>query len=320
MLMAAAGWVPVSTLAAFLAIAYGFGDLFASMHGISHRLMLQVQLLKRIDEISQAPELPAPAIGQATRDSSISFEDVGFAYGARTVLSGVSFVVEPGRCLALVGPSGSGKSTVAKLVGRFHDVAIGSVKFGGVDVRDLDPDALHRQVAYVFQDVFLFGGTVADNIRLAQPGASDEEVIAAARNAQAHDFISRLPQGYTTILGERGYGLSGGERQRISIARAILKDAPILILDEATAFADPESEAQIQDAIATLASGRTVIVIAHRLHTIVQADEILVLDQGHVAERGRHAELVAAGGLFARMWSAQEEARSYRHESEERAS
>jgi ATP-binding cassette subfamily B protein len=169
-------------------------------------------------------------------------------------------------------------------------------------------------------DVFLFGGTVADNIRLGRSTATDAEVVTAAKTAQAHDFIERLPQGYRAVLGERGYGLSGGERQRISLARAILKDAPILVLDEATAFADPENEAQIQDAIARLARGRTVIVIAHRLHTIIQADEILVLDQGRVTERGRHSDLIGAGRLFARMWRAHEDAQTYRHKSQELAS
>lgn len=320
LLMAANGWVSTATLAAFLAIAYGFGDLFAALHGISHRLMQQVQLLARIDTLQSADELPTPTNPQTPQNSSVKFDNVDFTYGVRTVLSNVSFKVEPGQCLALVGPSGSGKSTVAKLVARFHDVATGAIQIGDVDVRDLDSDTLHKQVAYVFQEVFLFGGTVADNIRLGRSDATDDDVIAAAKAARAHDFIERLPQGYQTLLGERGYGLSGGERQRLSIARAILKDAPILVLDEATAFADPENEAQIQNAIAQLAQGRTIIVIAHRLHTIVHADEILVLDQGRVVERGGHADLIAANGLFARMWQAQEEARSYRHASAERVS
>ncbi|MGX9393970.1 ABC transporter ATP-binding protein (plasmid) [Nitrobacteraceae bacterium UC4446_H13] len=316
--MAASGWVSTATLAAFLAIAYGFGDLFAALHGISHRLMQQVQLLARIDRLQNAAELPAPIDPKVPHNASVSFDNVSFAYGARTVLSDLSFKVNPGQCLALVGPSGSGKSTIARLASRFHDVGAGAIRIGGVDVRDLQSEALHKQIAYVFQDVFLFGGTVADNIRLGRSDATDEEVIAAARSAQAHDFIARLPKGYQTILGERGYGLSGGERQRISIARAILKNAPILVLDEATAFADPENEAQIQDAVAQLAQGRTVIVIAHRLHTIVHADEILVLDQGRIVERGRHADLIKTNGLFARMWQAQEEARTYRHATEDR--
>lgn len=313
LLMAANGWVSTPILAAFLAIAYGFGDLFAALNGISHRLMQQVQLLERIDGLRKAPELATSTNPQIPHDASVEFDNVSFAYGTRTVLSEVSFKVDPGRCLALVGPSGSGKSTIAKLAARFHDVAAGAIRIGNADVRDLASETLHKQIAYVFQDVFLFGGTVADNIRLGRRYASDDDVIAAARSAQAHDFIERLPQGYQTVLGERGYGLSGGERQRISIARAILKNAPVLILDEATAFADPENETQIQDAIARLAQDRTVIVIAHRLRTIIHADEILVLDEGRVVERGQHAELIAANGLFARLWQAQEEAQTYRH-------
>jgi len=315
--MAANGWVSIAMLAAFLAIAYGFGDLFAALHGISHRMMQQVQLLERLDALKEAVELPVRDGGKAPADASVRFEQASFSYGTREVLSDITFDVAAGRCLALVGPSGSGKSTIAKLVARFHDVRAGCVKVGSVDVRDLPPDTLNKHIAFVFQDVFLFGGTVAENIRLGRPTATDEEVVAAAKNAQAHDFIQRLPQGYDTILGERGLGLSGGERQRISIARALLKDAPILVLDEATAFADPENEAQIQDAIASLAVDRTLIVIAHRLHTIANADEILVLDRGRIVERGSHGELVARKGLFGRMWAAQDEVRRYRHTSSE---
>lgn len=313
LLMAANGWVSTPMLAAFLAIAYGFGDLFAALNGISHRLMQQVQLLERIDGLRKAPELATSTDPRIPHDASVEFDNVSFAYGTRTVLSEVSFKVDTGRCLALVGPSGSGKSTIAKLAARFHDVAAGAIRIGNADVRDLASETLHKQIAYVFQDVFLFGGTVADNIRLGRRDASDDDVIKAARSAQAHDFIERLPQGYQTVLGERGYGLSGGERQRVSIARAILKNAPVLILDEATAFADPENETQIQDAIARLAQDRTVLVIAHRLRTIIHADEILVLDEGRVVERGQHADLIAANGLFARLWQAQEEAQTYRH-------
>jgi ATP-binding cassette subfamily B protein len=310
--MAAADWISVATLAAFLAVAYGFGDIFAAIHGISHRLMMQVQLLDRIDALRTAPDLQVAEILTGPRDGSIQFENVGFAYGERTVLSNVSFDLKPGRCLALIGPSGSGKSTIAKLIARLQETASGTVKVGQVDVRRMKTEALHGHIAFVFQDVFLFGGSVAENIRLGRANATREEVIAAAKDAQAHDFIMRLPNGYDTILGERGLGLSGGERQRISIARAILKDAPILLLDEATAFSDPENEALIQSAIARLARGRTVVVIAHRLHTICHADEILVLDQGSIVERGTHRELIAANGLFARMWQAQQETLSYR--------
>lgn len=315
LLMAAMGWIGTGALAAFLAVTYGLGDVFSSLQGISHRLMKQVELLDRIDAVLAAPELPAPTEPKAPADASVRFAGTTFSYGSRRVLGGIELEVAPGRCLALVGPSGSGKSTLARLIARFHDVEAGAIQIGGVDVREIAPDVLNAHVAYVFQDVFLFAGTVTENIRLAKPDATDDEVAAAARAGQAHDFIAALPQGYDTLIGERGFGLSGGERQRISIARAILKDAPILILDEATAFADPENEALIQDAIAALARQRTLIVIAHRLHTIAQADMIAVLESGRVAERGSHAELLAKDGLYAAMWRAQEEVRRHRRAS-----
>lgn len=315
LLMAANGSLAPATLAAFLAILYGLGDVFASLQGISHRLMRQVQLLARIDAVLAAPELPRSAQPAISQGASIAFRQVSFSYGARRVIDSVDLTLAPGRCLALVGPSGSGKSTLARLAVRFHDVEAGAILIGGVDLRAMAPDALNARIGCVFQDVFLFSGTIAENIRLGAPQASLNQVVEAAKRARAHGFILALPQGYDTVIGERGAGLSGGERQRISIARAILKDAPILILDEATAFADAENEALIQDAVATLAERRTLIVIAHRLHTIAQADEIVVLDAGRVAERGTHSQLIAAGGLYARMWAAQQEVQAHRHAS-----
>ncbi|BBF92024.1 HlyB/MsbA family ABC transporter [Blastochloris tepida] len=315
LLMAAAGDVSTATLAVFLALALGLGDIFGAIQGISHRVMRQVQHLDNIDSILCLPEMPESASKGAIGPAAVELDTVGFAYGARAVLDCISVRVEPGRSLALVGPSGSGKSTLVRLIARFLDAQSGAVRIGGVDVRDMSAEDLHARLAVVFQDVFLFAGTIADNIRLGRAGASDADIVAAAKAARAHDFIAALPNGYDTLVGERGHGLSGGERQRISIARAILKDAPILILDEATAFADPENEAEIQTAIAELARGRTMIVIAHRLHTITHVDEILVLDQGRIAERGRHDDLVADGGLYARMWAAHQAVRSYRHAS-----
>jgi ATP-binding cassette subfamily B protein IrtA len=268
----------------------------------------------RIASVLALPALPEPARPTPPRDGSVRFASVTFSYGDRDrpALDGVDLEIPAGTVCALVGPSGSGKSTLARLVARFYDVDTGSVEVGGVDVREIGTPALLRHVALVFQDPFLVDDTVAENIRLGRPDATDEQVEAAARAAGAHDFIvSELPDGYATRVGERGGLLSGGQRQRVTIARAMLVDAPVVVLDEATAFADPETEAEIQDSVARLTRGRTVIVIAHRLATVADADQIVVLDEGRVAERGRHHELLAAGGRYARMWEHHERARAW---------
>ena len=224
----------------------------------------------------------------------------------------MSFTVPAGATVALVGPSGSGKSTAASLVPRFWDATAGSVRIGGIDVRDMDPADLMGQVAFVFQTNQLFAQSLADNVRAARPEATDAEVLAALSAAQCDDIVAKLPQGIHTQLGTGGAYLSGGEVQRVALARAILKDAPIVVLDEATAFADPENEVLIQRALAHLAKGRTVLMIAHRLSTVVNADNIVVLDGGHVAEQGTHTQLVAADGLYARMWNDYEQAVSWK--------
>jgi ATP-binding cassette subfamily B protein len=269
----------------------------------------------RIASVLALPEMPEPAHPRPPRDGSVRLRGVTFGYGAdreRPALDGVDLHVPAGTVCALVGPSGSGKSTLARLVARFHDVGSGSVEVGGVDVREIGTPALLRHVALVFQDPFLVDDTVAENIRLGRPEATEAEVEAAARAAGAHDFIvSELSDGYATHVGERGGLLSGGQRQRVTIARAMLVDAPIVVLDEATAFADPETEAQIQESIAALTRGRTVIVIAHRLATVAGADQIAVLADGRLAERGTHTELLAAGGRYARMWEHHERARAW---------
>jgi len=237
----------------------------------------------------------------------VQFEHVTFAYdGVRQVLRGVSFDVQPGEFIGLVGPSGGGKTTVVNLLARFYDVAGGKVLVDGVDVRDLDSGHFRRQVGMVLQDPYLFHGTVVENIRYGRPEASLEEVIAAARAANAHDFIAKLTHGYDTVVGERGHTLSGGERQRVSIARAILHDPRILILDEATSSVDTETERHIQDALDRLVAGRTVFAIAHRLSTLRKATRLLVIEDGRVVEQGRHIELLAKpGGKYRRLYEMQ---------------
>lgn len=258
-----------------------------------------------VREVLATPPLDDTGADRVPTDASVELRDVSFSYegpGGRSALDGISFRAEPGTLTALVGPSGAGKTTVASLIARFWDVTDGSVIVGGCDVRHVAPDELARHVSVVLQDTFLFDDTIAANLRIARPHATDAEIEAASRAAQAHDFVTRLPAGYDTVVGERGANLSGGERQRLTLARAILADAPVIVLDEATSFADPENEALIQDAIGALIEGKTVIMIAHRLSTVAGADLILVVDDGRITERGSHEELLAAAGTYARMW------------------
>ncbi len=262
----------------------------------------------RIGELlAVKPRIAAPAAPlklSAPVRGDVAFEAVDFTYPGRevdAVLSGVSFRVAPGEVVAIVGPSGAGKSTLFQLALRFYDPTHGKVTLDGVDVSRLDPAALRSEIALVPQDAFIFGASVADNIAYGSPHATREAVVAAAKQAAAHGFISALPQSYDTALGERGVTLSGGERQRIAIARAILKDAPVLLLDEATSALDAESETLVQGALETLMKGRTTLVIAHRLATIVNAHRILVIEAGCVVEEGTHASLLAASGLYARL-------------------
>lgn len=258
----------------------------------------------RIEALLKVDELPAPNVSKQPQGSDITFERVQFGYDPEhPILNGVDLYCPAGSVTALVGASGAGKSTLAKLVPRFHDVNAGCVRVGGVDVREIDPRQLYRQVGFVLQDAQLVHGTVADNLRLGRPDASDAEMEMAARSAQIHPRIQALPRGYQSVIGEDAI-FSGGEAQRLSIARTLLADTPVLILDEATSHADPESEALIQDALSALARGRTVLVIAHRLASISGVDQIVVLDQGRVLESGRHESLLQADGAYARLWRA----------------
>jgi ATP-binding cassette subfamily B protein len=257
-----------------------------------------------MDEILDSPELPRSRNPQKICEYSVSFNDVYFAYEGRNefALRGVNFVAPQGKTTAIVGPSGGGKSTIAHLLPRFFDVSEGAITLGGIDIRQIAPEELMKQVSFVFQDVFLFKQSVRDNIAIGCANATAVQVEAAAKAAQCHDFIMKLPNGYETVIGTNDVHLSGGERQRLAIARAIVKNAPVVVLDEATAFSDPENEYLIQKAFEQLLSGKTVIMIAHRLSTIRSADNIIVIDGGKVVEQGAHEALLEKGGKYHAMW------------------
>lgn len=260
----------------------------------------------RMDEILNIPEMPETANPQKPQGEDVVFDHVSFTYTGNNeekALESVSFAAKQGQITAIVGPSGGGKSTIANLISRFWDVTDGKITIGGVDLRDMAQNDLMRQVSFVFQDIFLFKQSILDNIRMGNRNATEERVIAAAKAAQCHEFISKLPEGYHTVVGTKGVHLSGGERQRIAIARAIIKDSPIIVLDEATAFSDPENEYLIQKAFEKLMQNKTVIIIAHRLSTIRNADKIIVMEKGQIVESGKHDDLVAAGGRYFQMWN-----------------
>ncbi|HML69211.1 MAG TPA: ABC transporter ATP-binding protein [Clostridia bacterium] len=261
--------------------------------------------VERMDEILAEPELAQPADPKTATHYDICFDHVGFAYAGQETpaLTDVTFCAEQGQITAVVGPSGGGKTTIAHLIPRFFDVTQGSIRIGGIDVRDMTSEYLMEQVSFVFQDVFLFKQSILENIRLGNQTATDDQVIAAAKAAQCHEFIEKLPKGYHTVIGTAGIHLSGGEKQRIAIARAIVKDAPIIVLDEATAFSDPENEHLIQRAFETLMQGKTVIMIAHRLSTVRGANKILVLDHGKLIEQGSHDALLDIQGRYFDLWT-----------------
>lgn len=306
------GQLGVPEAVALLVLAARFVEPLVLLADLGGGLRVADNALDRIEEVLAVPPLPEPATAAVPADATVELDGVTFSYGDRPVLTGVSFVVPAGTTTALVGASGSGKTTVTRLVARFWDTGSGAVRVGGVDVRDLPYAELMGRISMVFQEVYLFDGTMEDNVRLGRPQATDAELAAAARAARLDEVVGRLPAGWETRVGEGGVALSGGERQRVSIARALLKDAPVVLLDEATAALDPENEAQVLDGIAALTAGRTVVVIAHRLATVVAADQIVVLDRGRVAEVGRHAELLAAGGRYAAFWAERRRAAGWR--------
>ena len=271
---------------------------------MSENTMLVTDALKRMDAVLNAPALSRPARPQSPKDSAVVFDHVTFRYdGTKNALEDISLTIGAGETAALVGPSGGGKSTLASLAARFFDPTSGAVSIGGVNVKDMDPGQLMNTVSFVLQNSRLIKASILDNVRLGRPDASETQVMAALEQAQCMDIIEKFPQGVHTVIGSQGVYLSGGEMQRIAIARAILKDAPVLILDEATAFADPDNERKVQAALTRLAQGRTVLMIAHRLSTVTGADKIFVLEEGRLVQQGSFVQLSQSPGLFGRMWN-----------------
>ena len=271
---------------------------------MSENTMLVTDALKRMDAVLNAPALSRPEQPQSPKDSAVTFDHVTFRYdGTKNALEDISLTIGAGETAALVGPSGGGKSTLASLAARFFDPTSGAVSIGGVNVKDMDPGQLMDTVSFVLQNSRLIKASILDNVRLGRPDASEDQVMAALEQAQCMDIIEKFPQGVHTVIGSQGVYLSGGEMQRIAIARAILKDAPVLILDEATAFADPDNERKVQAALTRLAQGRTVLMIAHRLSTVTGADKIFVLEEGRLVQQGSFVQLSQSPGLFGRMWN-----------------
>lgn len=296
----------------FLVAAPGITTPVIKLNNLASSMRMIMEGVSRIDAILDEKPIEEARVGTLPIEYDISFKGVSFSYdGKREVLENIDFTAKQNEITALVGPSGSGKSTIAQLIPRFWDVSEGCIRIGGVNIKDIPSEELMQALSFVFQDSFLFADTIYGNISLGRPDATRDEVLAAAQAARCHEFIERLPQGYNTRIGEGGVYLSGGEEQRVSVARAILKDAPILVLDEATAYADPENEHQMQEALGELIKNKTVIIIAHRLATIQNAQNIIVLNKGVIQESGLHEDLILKGGLYASMWKACTEASSW---------
>lgn len=311
-MLLANGAITVLTFFLYLLVVSRLYDpLSSSLQNLAAIISTNIPI-ERMNEIENYPVQPGTA-DLKTNGYDIVFDNVSFAYNTgEQVLSGVSFTAKQGEVTALIGPSGGGKSTAARLAARFWDADGGKITLGGTDVKTVDPEKLLSAYSIVFQDVTLFNNTVMENIRIGRQNATDEEVLAAAREAQCDEFVEKLPEGYRTMIGENGSALSGGERQRISIARALLKDSPVILLDEATASLDAENETHIQRAISRLVKGKTVLIIAHRMRTVEGADKLVLLKDGKVAEQGSPEELLAKGGIYAKMCQLQQQSGEWR--------
>lgn len=302
--LALGGRLGAAELLAFLVLAARCADPLLSLSEIGGRLRGARHELARLDAVLRTEPLPEPAEPVRPVRHDLEFESVVFRHGARTVIDGMSLSVPEGQRLAVVGPSGAGKSTLLHLVARFFDVDAGAVRVGGVDVRAMNTEVLMARIAIVFQDVHLFDGTIEENVRLGRPDADEAEVRAAATAAGLDEVIERLPDGWATPVGEGGARLSGGERQRVSIARALLKDAPVVLLDEVTSALDPVNEAAVHEGIERLMAGRTVVMVAHRMRTVRRADRVVFLADGRIVEEGNHDTLLHRGGRYADFWNA----------------
>lgn len=302
------GDISASALITCIILALGLVKPLMQALRYTDSLAMVDSTVAEVSTLLDAPEMKCPSTPVEIPDYRITFDKVSFGYGKEEVLHGISLAIEPHAMTALVGPSGSGKSTVARLIASFWEADGGSVGIGGIDVKNIPLEQVMRSISYVTQDNYLFDLSVRENIRMGKPDASDAEVEEAAQRASCHEFICALPAGYDTCVGNAGARLSGGERQRIAIARAVLKNAPIVILDEATAFTDPENEAAIQASISGLVAGKTLIIIAHHLSTTVGADKIVVMDHGRVSAEGTHHELLESSPLYRSLWNAQQEA------------
>ncbi len=298
--------LPLSTMLMMVIFSFVIFNQIEAVNNASHVLKMIDETMDKLDELSKVESIDHGGQNKKITDYNIHFRNVAFSYENREVIRNISFTIPAYSTTAIVGPSGSGKSTLCKLIARFYDINQGDIEIGGVNIKEITIDRLLENISIVFQKVYLFHDTILNNIRFGKPHATIEEVIEISKQARCHDFIMALPDGYNSMIGEGGATLSGGEKQRISIARAMLKDAPIIILDEATASIDPENEHQIQEAISALVKGKTIIMIAHRLATIENADQIIVMDDGKIAQKGTHKSLIKEEGLYKRFFQIRE--------------